>query len=151
MLRGDFGISYTYTRAGLRTDRCSASGCRCRWRSISLTLTLLIAFPAGILAAARRNSATDVAVMGVTQFGVAVPNFWFAIILVYVFAVILHWFSAGGFAGWDKGFWLGMRTPDPAGHRAGPAAGLDPRARDALGAARHARARTTSARPAPTA
>src|SRR5205085_3262025 len=41
--------------------------------------------------------------------GVAVPNFWFAIILVYVFAVILHWFSAGGFPGWDKGFWLGVR------------------------------------------
>jgi peptide/nickel transport system permease protein len=77
---------------------------------LALTLTVLIAFPAGILAAARRNTRTDVAVMGVTQIGVAIPNFWFAMILVLIFAVTLRWFSAGGFPGWDKGFWLGMRA-----------------------------------------
>ena len=55
--------------------------------------------------------------MGVTQFGVAVPNFWFAIILVWIFAVILHWFSAGGFPGWDKGPGRGCAA-DAAGDRA---------------------------------
>jgi len=40
-----------------------------------------------------------------------VPNFWFAMLLVLVFAVGLHWFSAGGFPGWDKGgIWLGLRA-----------------------------------------
>jgi len=41
---------------------------------------------------------------------VAVPNFWFAMILVLIFAINLGWFSAGGFAGWDKGFWAAMRS-----------------------------------------
>jgi peptide/nickel transport system permease protein len=31
-------------------------------------------------------------------------------LLVLLFAVTLRWFSAGGFPGWDKGFWLGMRA-----------------------------------------
>jgi peptide/nickel transport system permease protein len=48
--------------------------------------------------------------MGGTQLGVAVPNFWFAMLLVLVFAVHLHWFSAGGFSGWGNGFWLGIRA-----------------------------------------
>jgi peptide/nickel transport system permease protein len=100
MLQGEFGTSYTYRVpvADLVGDRL--------WVSLplavyALTLSTLIAFPVGILAAAKRNSATDVGVMGVTQLGVAVPNFWFAMMLVLLFAVSLRWFSAGGFPGWD--------------------------------------------------
>jgi peptide/nickel transport system permease protein len=99
MFRGEFGTSYTYRVpvANLVGDRL--------WVSLplaiyALTLSTLIAFPVGILAAARRNSPADVAVMGVTQLGVAIPNFWFAMLLVLFFAVTLRWFSAGGFPGW---------------------------------------------------
>jgi peptide/nickel transport system permease protein len=103
LLSGDFGMSYTYRTpvAGMISDRL--------WVSLplalyALTLSTLIAFPAGIYAAARRGKAGDMAVMGATQLGVAVPNFWFAMILVLIFAINLRWFGAGGFAGWDKGF-----------------------------------------------
>jgi peptide/nickel transport system permease protein len=108
MLHGDFGISYTY-RVPVSELIVQRVGVSAPLAIFALTLTLLIAFPAGILAAARRSSAVDIGVMGVTQLGVAVPNFWFAIILVWIFAVTLHWFGAGGFPGWDKGFWQGMR------------------------------------------
>lgn len=100
MLHGDFGISYTYKVpvSQLILQRI--------WISLplaiyALLLSTLIAFPVGILAATRRNSATDVTIMGATQIGVALPNFWFAMLLVLVFAVMLRWFSAGGFAGWQ--------------------------------------------------
>ncbi|GAB5464133.1 ABC transporter permease [Hoeflea alexandrii] len=109
LLQGDFGISYTY--------RVPVSELIAERVVISLPLTLyalalstLIAFPAGILAAARRNSAADLSVMGATQLGVAIPNFWFAMILVLVFAVNLRWFSAGGFPGWEAGFWPAMKA-----------------------------------------
>ena len=108
MLHGDFGISYTY-RVPVSELVVQRIGVSLPLAIYALALTLIIAFPAGIIAASRRNSSTDLSIMGVTQLGVAVPNFWFAIILVWVFAVILHWFSAGGFPGWDKGFWLGLR------------------------------------------
>ena len=109
MLHGDLGISYTY-KTPVTELVLQRLGVSLPLALLSLTLTVLIAFPAGILAAAKRNSRTDLAVMGATQFGVAIPNFWFAILLVWVFAVILHWFSAGGFPGWDKGLWIGLRS-----------------------------------------
>src|SRR2546429_8751650 len=37
--------------------------------------------------------------------GIAIPNFWFAILLILVFSVKLQWFSAGGFPGWDDSAW----------------------------------------------
>ena len=109
LLTGDFGTSYTYRTpvAQMIADRM--------WVSLplalyALTLSTLIAFPAGIFAAARRGGPGDLAVTGATQLGVAIPNFWFAMILVLIFAIQLRWFSAGGFPGWDKGFWGGMKA-----------------------------------------
>ena len=101
LLQGDFGTSWTYKApvAEMIADRI--------WVSLplavyALTLSTLIAFPAGIYAASRRGKGGDIAVMGATQLGVAVPNFWFAMILVLIFAINLRWFSAGGFPGWDN-------------------------------------------------
>lgn len=100
MLTGDFGVSYTYRIpvSELILDRI--------WVSLplalyALTLSTLIAFPIGIIAASRRGTAADYAVMGFAQLGIAVPNFWFAILLVLLFAVTLQWISAGGFPGWS--------------------------------------------------
>src|SRR4029078_4848417 len=76
----------------------------------ALALAIVIGIPTGILAAARRNSPADVAVMGATQLGIAVPNFWFAMLMVLLFSVTLHWFSAGGFPGWDAGLLPGLRA-----------------------------------------
>ncbi|WP_375254073.1 ABC transporter permease [Yoonia sp.] len=101
LLRGDFGQSWTYKTpvSDLIADRV--------WVSLplaiyALILSTLIAFPAGIYAASRRGGAGDVTIMGATQLGVAIPNFWFAMILVLIFAINLRWFSAGGFPGWDS-------------------------------------------------
>jgi len=108
MLHGDFGTSYTY-RVPVSELINARLGVSLPLAIISLALTVIIAFPAGIIAAARRNSKTDLAVMGTTQLGVAIPNFWFAMLLVLVFAVTLRWFSAGGFPGWNNP-WLALRA-----------------------------------------
>jgi len=109
MVRGDFGMSYQY-----RTPVSEMIGGRL-WVSLplaiyALTLSTLIAFPAGIYAAARRGRRGDIGVMGATQLGIAIPNFWFAMMLVLVFAINLRWFSAGGFAGWDKGVFAALKS-----------------------------------------
>jgi len=109
MLHGDLGISYTY-RTPVSELVLQRLGVSLPLALLSLFLTMLIAFPAGILASARRNSKTDLVVTGITQLGVAVPNFWFAMLLVLVFSVSLRWFTAGGFPGWDQGVWLGLRA-----------------------------------------
>ncbi|MAY62274.1 MAG: peptide ABC transporter [Rhizobiales bacterium] len=109
MLQGDFGQSYTYKVpvSELVGDRIMVS---LPLTLYALALSTLIAFPAGVISAARRNTTADFAVIGATQLGVAIPNFWFAMLLVLAFAVNLHWFSAGGFPGWDAGFLEGMKA-----------------------------------------
>ncbi len=109
MAVGDFGTSYTYRGpvAKMIADRM--------WVTLplaiyALALSTLIAFPAGIYAASRRGGMGDTTIMGATQLGVAVPNFWFAMIMVLVFSIQLRWFSSGGFPGWDKGFWPAIQA-----------------------------------------
>jgi peptide/nickel transport system permease protein len=48
--------------------------------------------------------------MAASQVGIAIPNFWFAILLILVFAVKLQWFSAGGFPGWDDEPWQAFKA-----------------------------------------
>ena len=109
MLTGDFGQSYTYRVpvSELITQRLQVS---LPLALFALCLSTVIAIPVGLIAAARRGKATDYGVMGATQLGIAVPNFWFAMLLVLVFAVNLRWFSAGGFPGWDAGLAAGIKA-----------------------------------------
>ena len=109
MLIGDFGISYTYRSPVIEmvSERL--------WVSLplaiyALILSTLIALPVGIYAAANRGKVSDLSVMGITQIGIAIPNFWFAMLLVYFFAIILRWFSAGGFPGWEAGLLFGLKS-----------------------------------------
>src|SRR6478609_6099510 len=73
-------------------------------------LTVTLALSAGIYTAANHNKLGDVGVMSLTQVGIALPNFWFAILLVLLFSVRLQWLSAGGFPGWEDGIWLGIKS-----------------------------------------
>ncbi|MDF2140763.1 ABC transporter permease [Paenirhodobacter sp. CAU 1674] len=100
MLQGDFGLSYTYKVpvADLVADRLEISA---PLALIALALSTALALPAGLWAASRRGRAGDALVMGATQLGIAVPNFWFAMLLVLVFAIKWQLFPAGGFPGWS--------------------------------------------------
>ena len=109
LLGGDMGTSYTYRTpvSDIVSDRLQVS---LPLALYALTLTVVVAFPIGILAAARRGLVTDITVMGATQLGVAIPNFWFAILMVILFAINLRWFSAGGFPGWDAGIFPAIKA-----------------------------------------
>ena len=109
MLTGDLGTSYTYRApvSEMVLDRLAVS---LPLALYALALAVAVGLPAGILAAARRGRGTDAGIMGATQLGVAVPNFWFAMLMVLVFAVQLRWFPAGGFPGWEGGLLPGLHA-----------------------------------------
>lgn len=104
-LAGDLGTSYTYKMpvAQLIGDRLAVTA---PLAILSLILSTALAIPLGMLAAIRHNRAGDWGVMGFSQLGLAVPNFWVGIMLIWVFALQLGWFGAGGFPGWGGG-WAG--------------------------------------------
>ena len=99
ILRGDFGTSLTYKTpvAQMMGERLQVS---LPLALMALALAVAVALPIGILAAGRQGRPADTAVMGVTQLGIALPNFWFAMLLVLVFAIRLRWLPSGGFPGW---------------------------------------------------
>ena len=82
--------------------------------ALAMGLTTLLALSLGIFAASRHNRLGDVGVMAASQLGIAIPSFWFAILLILLFAVKLQWVSAGGFPGWSGddggGLWPGLRS-----------------------------------------
>jgi peptide/nickel transport system permease protein len=102
MARGDFGISYSYKVpvAPLVAERLALT---VPLALLAMLLTTAIALVLGVYAAAHHNRLADLGIMGVSQLGISIPNFWFAILLILLFAVKLGWFKAGGFAGWDAG------------------------------------------------
>ncbi len=109
MLTGDLGTSLTYARpvAGLVAERLEIT---LPLALMAMLLSAGLAIPLGLLAAARHGRAGDWAVMAFGQLGIAVPSFWFAILLILGFSVQLGWFSAGGFPGWDAGVGLALKA-----------------------------------------
>jgi len=101
-LTGELGDSYAYSSpvAELMLERLTLT---VPLALIAMSLTIVLALVVGIYAAARHNRLGDVGLMAVTQVGIAIPNFWFAILLILFFSVKLQWFSAGGFPGWSEG------------------------------------------------
>ncbi|MBX3573092.1 MAG: ABC transporter permease [Mesorhizobium sp.] len=106
---GDFGRSYTYSSPVIELigERAAVS---LPLALMSLALSTLIAIPVGLYAASRRGRLPDTLAMGTAQIGVAIPNFWFALLLIYVFAVWLRLVPAGGFPGWGAGIWPGIKS-----------------------------------------
>lgn len=77
---------------------------------MALLIAVAVALPLGMLAAARQGRPADYAVMGFSQLGLAIPNFWFGIVLTLVFSVTLGWFASGGFPGWSAGVGAALKA-----------------------------------------
>lgn len=71
----------------------------------SMLLALLIAVPAGIISAARRNRPEDFGAMLFAMLGVAMPNFWLGLILIIVFGLELRWLPIRGIGDLNEGLW----------------------------------------------
>jgi peptide/nickel transport system substrate-binding protein len=109
LLHADFGLSYTYRIpvSALLAERLQVS---LPLALYALLLSSAVAFPSALYAASRRGRFGDSFVSGVTQLGLAVPNFWLGMLLVLAFAIGLRWVSAGGFPGWEAGFWPAVKA-----------------------------------------
>jgi peptide/nickel transport system permease protein len=91
LLHGDFGTAYTFGNkpvSELIQDRF--------WNTvvlqgIALFLAIMIAVPVGIISATRQYSKTDNAVTVFSFIGLALPNFWLALLLQVWVAVKLGW------------------------------------------------------------
>jgi ABC-type dipeptide/oligopeptide/nickel transport system permease component len=98
-LHGDFGLSLRHGEPalGLALERVPASA---ELALTALALAVLVAVPAGTLAAVRRNSVVDVAARLLALLGQSTPVYWLGILLILIFGVQLGWFPVSGTGGW---------------------------------------------------
>jgi peptide/nickel transport system permease protein len=101
MFQGQTGLSISYDTptAQLMAERMQVT---LPLAVMAMGLTVALALALGIYAASQQNKTGDVSVMTLSQLGLALPNFWLAILLILLFAVHLEWVSAGGFPGWSE-------------------------------------------------
>jgi peptide/nickel transport system permease protein len=103
-LRGDLGESIRTKEPVLRLIRQKLP-ITLQLAAYSLVIALLIAIPAGVLAAVRRNTAWDYLASGVSLCGVSIPNFWLGIMLILLLSVRLQWLPASGFVSPFEDLW----------------------------------------------
>ena len=95
LLRGDLGTSFQYHEPAARVvlERVPAT---LQLAAAALLITICVGVPLGIWSAVRRDSGADFAISLVTLVGQSMPNFWFGIVLILLFAVQLHWLPTSG-------------------------------------------------------
>ncbi|ROQ57186.1 peptide/nickel transport system permease protein [Rathayibacter sp. PhB152] len=115
LVRGDFGTSYVSGQdiSPIVSDRFQVTLILV---VVAMLIALVVAIPLGTLAAMRQRHASGVVISGVSQLGVAVPNFLVGVLLVAVFAIDLRWFPSGG--------WVPPSDPEFLSHIALPAIAL---------------------------
>jgi peptide/nickel transport system permease protein len=108
MLRGDFGISQTQKLpvASLIAERMLVT---LPLTLFAMVLSIAVGLPLGIIAGRHRGKPLDTALMVLAQTGVAIPNFWFGMLLALLFAVTLRWLPPGGFTPWHENAWASLR------------------------------------------
>jgi len=108
MLQGDFGVSYTQ-KAPVAELIWGRLGVTLPLALFAMVISMAVGLPLGIAAARMRGKAPDTGIMVLAQLGVAVPNFWFGMLLTLLFAVTLRWLPPGGFTPWSEDPVLALR------------------------------------------
>ncbi len=96
VLQGDFGRSVT-TKQPVSEAFVQRLPVSFLLAGYAIVIMIAIALPLGILSAVKRGTLWDVLASGISVFGLAVPGFWLAILLVMLFAVRLDWLPASGY------------------------------------------------------
>jgi len=77
---------------------------------LAMAISLLVAFPLGLLSAYRRRTAVDRAGTTFALFGICMPNFLLALLLIFLFGVTLRWLPISGYVDPLEEPWDGMRS-----------------------------------------
>jgi peptide/nickel transport system permease protein len=76
----------------------------------AMTISLLVAFPVAIASAVRHNTGVDRLGTTFALFGICMPNFLLALLLIFVFGVTLRWLPISGYLDPLEEGWTGLRS-----------------------------------------
>jgi peptide/nickel transport system permease protein len=113
ILHGDLGQSILLNR-GVAAAIVERLPVTLSLTGLALVFATLMGVVAGLLAAMRHASWTDQSIMVLALVGLSVPEFWFGLMMIFAFAVRLHWLPAGDFVPLTQsfvGWWRSMAMP----------------------------------------
>ena len=105
VLQGDLGNSIYGSNIQVNRLIAEAAPRTLSLATLSFIVATMIAIPAGLIAATRKNSNLDHGVTFFAFLGLSMPDFWLAILLIIVFAANLHWLPAIGYVPLSEGSW----------------------------------------------
>ncbi|MGL6258609.1 nickel/cobalt ABC transporter permease [Vibrio sp. WXL210] len=100
-LRGDFGVSYTNTSRLVSDELLRSFPYTLKLASLSLVLLIAVSIPIGVLSAVHKDHWFDRCVRIFVFASTAMPNFWLAFILIWVFSIHLYWLPSSGATTWS--------------------------------------------------
>lgn len=109
VLRGDLGVSYRYSKnmsemmpvAELIGDKLPVT---LTLALLSFVLIVLVSIPLGVLWARSGSRILDAVLGVVTQAAMAIPSFFLGILVTYLFGILLHFFTPGGYVSYRDNF-----------------------------------------------
>ncbi|MHC1758989.1 MAG: ABC transporter permease [Negativicutes bacterium] len=101
MLHGDFGNSLISNQP-IVTKIKMRLPVTVELALLSMIIAVIIAIPAGIISALKRNSALDTVISVVSMLGVSMPPFWLGMLLILLFSLTLHWLPASGYVSFSE-------------------------------------------------
>jgi oligopeptide transport system permease protein len=102
VFRGDLGPSYKYLDRNVNDIIAETLPTSALLGALALLFALLIAFPAGVLAAYYRGSAIDRGAMFFSTLGISIPHFILGALLIWSVALRLGWLQAGRWDDWSS-------------------------------------------------
>lgn len=96
ILRGDFGKSLI-TRQPIIDKIVLRLPVTFELTLLAMIVSIIIALPAGIISAIKRNSILDIFASVVSMIGVAMPPFWLGMLLILVITMKLGWIPSSGY------------------------------------------------------
>ena len=109
VLRGDLGKSYRYQESlneQMAVSRLIAGKLPVTLTLAGLSLLLIIIFsiPIGILWGGTKSRVVDGVLNVLSQFTMSVPSFFLGIIIIYLFGLVMKWFTPGGYISYRENF-----------------------------------------------
>lgn len=108
VLTGDLGNSIR-TGQPVATALFDRLGVTVTITALAIGLAVLLAIPAGLIAAWKQNSLADATIIGVSILFLSLPSFWLGLMMIWLFAVTLGWLPAIGFVSVADDFVGGLR------------------------------------------
>ncbi|MCA1723740.1 MAG: ABC transporter permease, partial [Thermomicrobia bacterium] len=100
IVHGDFGESVTFGGRPVSDLLRAAAPNTLKLNALALVIALVVAIPAGILAAVKRYTIFDTTATVFSTLGISIPNFWLGLMLIILFSLKLGWLPPFGSAGW---------------------------------------------------